>query len=235
MHVHVEAPKDLRVLQELSLLLVIYEETISTLHAPHRRPGHPATTDMLESNRLWWMYNDDDDFDSSTAAFAKRYTISQLRDHFRFIKSKQSLARRMCYPKKPEGPQSDRNRLVNFTYLTRGKGYPETIEFRQAAGSLDAEEISHWIDFCLDLVKFAEICVKDPERFPFKEWRMLDNGTLGTPGLLHFMHAMGHSPDGIKFWKKRAKNNYQLRKNSLLCSAAPQVTSDILKKLHSFF
>lgn len=217
---HVEAPKDLRVLQELALLLVIYEETISSLHQKHRRPGHPATKNMLESNRLWWMYNDDAEFNSSTAAFAQKYSISQLREHFRFIKNKESLAGRMCYPTNPERPQSDRNRVVNFTYLTRGEGYPETIEFRQLAGTLDAELISHWIDFCIDLVKYAEICVKEPDRFPLEKWRTTTNGTLGTPGLLNLMHVMGHSKDSIEFWKNRTKANYSSREKPHLYSAS---------------
>jgi hypothetical protein len=38
LHVHVQAPETLDVLRELALLLLIYEEEISCLHPPCRRP-----------------------------------------------------------------------------------------------------------------------------------------------------------------------------------------------------
>lgn len=56
LHVHVEAPQDLDILKQLALLLIVYEEEISKLHPPCRRPGHEATIHTLDSNRLAFVY-----------------------------------------------------------------------------------------------------------------------------------------------------------------------------------
>jgi hypothetical protein len=49
--VHVQAPKDFRVIQELAKIHLIYEEEIARLNAHSRRPGrHPAAKDSSESN-----------------------------------------------------------------------------------------------------------------------------------------------------------------------------------------
>ncbi len=50
LHVHVGVPKDLRVLKELAVLIVIYESEISKLHPHCRRPEHPNARYAVESN-----------------------------------------------------------------------------------------------------------------------------------------------------------------------------------------
>jgi hypothetical protein len=42
-HVHIEAPKNFEVIKELAILLLVFEEEISRLHPPCRRPGHTAS------------------------------------------------------------------------------------------------------------------------------------------------------------------------------------------------
>lgn len=50
----------------------------------------------------------------------------------------------------------NRHRQVNFTWAVRNDEFPYTIEFRQARGTLDARDISRWVDFCIALIKLAE-------------------------------------------------------------------------------
>ena len=40
---------------------------------------------------------------------------------------------------------------------------PQTVEFRQAKGSLNGEDNNHWVDFCIEIVKLAHQYAADPE------------------------------------------------------------------------
>jgi Putative amidoligase enzyme len=51
LHVHVEAPRDFAVLKELAFITIIYEEELSRIHPPCRRPGHALANGFLETNR----------------------------------------------------------------------------------------------------------------------------------------------------------------------------------------
>ncbi|KAG9229587.1 hypothetical protein BJ875DRAFT_387045, partial [Amylocarpus encephaloides] len=213
LHVHIEAPQILEVLKELATLLVIYEEEISRLHPAVRMPGHRAAANQLDSNRLYFLHGGDLDFDKtkanwvggnfSTSALKKEYNIPRLRARMSLIKKKEALSQKMCWPSPPDKPNGGRRRLVNFTYLTRGKGYAETIEFRQARGSLDGEEINHWIDFCVGLVKFADFYVHNPDKFPVKSFDDIRQNE-GTPannfGIFKLMRDMDLSESAIQFW-----------------------------------
>jgi hypothetical protein len=207
LHVHVEAPESMEVLKELAILLVLYEEEISRLHAPVRRPGHPAAFRQLESNRLFFLDVDEDNWtrvggDYSTEALLKAYgDIPRVRSGIKFLNDKTSLSRRMCWPASKNRENGNRNRLVNFTYLCRGDGYAETIEFRQARGSLDPEEISHWVDFSVGLVTLAGFYSQNPEAFPAKTFEGLHSGK----GVFQLMEDMGLRPEAIQFWQERRR------------------------------
>jgi hypothetical protein len=213
-HVHVEAPKNLEVLKELAILLLIYEEEIGRLHAPVRRPGHASAAGQLESNRLYFLDVNVDspnrvggDF-STRALIEENGSIRKIRNRISIIQKKKSLSQKMCWPSTIESPHGDRNRLVNFTYLVRGDGFAETIEFRQARGTLDPEEIFHWIDFCIGLVRLAEYYYQNPNDFPVTDFQELHSGE-GTSdnqvGVFRLMTDMGLSQEAIRFWDEKVK------------------------------
>ena len=48
LHVHIEAAKNLRVLKELAVLLIVYEGAISRMHSPCRKPGQPSVASAAD-------------------------------------------------------------------------------------------------------------------------------------------------------------------------------------------
>ncbi|KAF4635430.1 hypothetical protein G7Y89_g2669 [Cudoniella acicularis] len=183
LHVHVEAPKDIKVLKELAVLLLLCEEELSRLHPRSRRPGHASAKRQIDSNRLYFQLGNDPNFgkesddylkaDCSTNALQKNVTVQQIHQRIRLIKKKTALSQKMCWPAPQHNPNGNQYCLINFVYLTQGEGYAEAIEFRQARGTTSAEEVNHWVDFCVGLVKLAEFYLKIPARFLVKSWNDL--------------------------------------------------------------
>lgn len=220
LHVHVESPKEMKVLIELAIILLVYEEEISQLHPPCRRPGHPASKRQLDSNRLWFLKNDDLvfsdgnpslerhwlDTDCSTEALSRKYSIQEIRNRMLLIRTKEKLSAKMCAPKSRQYPHGNRNRLVNFVNLARGEGFSETIEFRQARGSLSRTDIFHWTSFCIGLVKAAQFYVENPDRFPAKDWEdiRVEPGTkVRELPIFKLMQNMELHAKAPKFWAKK--------------------------------
>ena len=73
--------------------------------------------------------------------------------------------------------QTDRFHTVNLRGLVDPER-PNTIEFRQHAGSLDADEMTKWTQFCASLVSaakhFAEIGTQSPQD-GVKDWEHVRN------------------------------------------------------------
>lgn len=213
MHVHVQAPQELDVLKELALILIVYEQEISRLHPPCRRPNHPAILGLVESNRMGIMDHPIElatkYFDASTDALAKKYNcpIGAIRRKLRDIPDKDALARYMNAPPTHKYPEGNRNRQVNFTTTVRGEGFPYTIEFRQARGSLCPEEISRWVDFCIGLVKVARFYWEDPARFRVKGLGEYydENGKLqrGRISVFDLMQDMELDDKAVEYWISR--------------------------------
>jgi hypothetical protein len=213
LHVHVETPQELPTLQELALILIVYEEEISRLHAPCRRPSHAAARSLLESNRMSIMHHPPDldtkYFHTSTAALERAYNgpIEIVRQELRALPDKEALAKYMNGPVTRKYPQGNKNRQVNFVSAARPENFPATIEFRQARGSLCLEEISRWVDFCIGLVKLAALYREDPARFPVKGLGEYvdENNTVqkGRISVFDLMKDMGLETQAIRYWESR--------------------------------
>ena len=229
LHVHIEPPKNLQVLKELALILIVYEQEISKLHPPCRRHGHPATIGNLNSNRLGFLFNEDTlrwskpqnfiGIDCSTHVL--RYSESEvlgwaknkfaeIRKTINDCKDVAALSKLMCSPAddRPGHEHGDRNRFVNFTYLCRGDEYAQTIEFRQARGTLAAEEIHHWVDFCVALVRLAEFHANNPGKFPIDNFESDSSSRKLTVdnsvSINRLMDAMGLSEAAREFWHHKS-------------------------------
>jgi hypothetical protein len=179
LHVHIGTPNGealpLKVLQHLSFLLVIYEHEIARLHPGHRR----QRPDEIESNRLNFFAEypapndtilrtviDEETDESSTKKFESTFkAVSEIR---RIIFDEvENAVDPVAHLLSRLG--RERGYIVNYKYLNRRDG-PQTIEFRQHAGSVDAEEIAHWVRFCLALVKLAIKYAEEGKDCGIKHW-----------------------------------------------------------------
>lgn len=209
MHVHIGLPTGeclpVKVLQYLSLLLVIYEDEISRLHPSHRR----GRTDEIDSNKVLfaaeYITNEPLDFmDRPTPNFETG--ASTMRKHESTYKAVHQIHRLLfdevdaaANPVEQLQKRMGRRRgmIVNFAYLNRSDG-PQTIEFRQHSGSLDAREIGCWVTFCLGLVRLAWRYADGEGECGVKHWRdRVDIGDL--------MEEMGLQEEVMTFYENRVK------------------------------
>jgi hypothetical protein len=145
--------------------------------------------------------------DACTAELKRVFKISDLRvEVISNGNSKEELARYMnAYELMQlagqlgsDYPYRDRNRLVNFTSVVRGqnsegKDFPSTVEFRQAIGSLDADDIMRWVELCIGLVIVADFYYWNPEKFPVKTWD-------DPLSVFVLMKDMGLSEEAHNYW-----------------------------------
>ncbi|KAB8292220.1 hypothetical protein EYC80_007962 [Monilinia laxa] len=205
LHVHVQAPS-FEILKELAAILLIYEDEISRLHPKCRRPGHRVARSNLTSNRMLtflgpnfvpFLGNVQDIWDqpTETSLFRKLITIQQIRDEIGQLQDEQKLADYMCFP----GTQ--KTRVVNFRRL-KSSIHPRTIEFRQARGSLDINDINYWVDFCLGLVQLAEYYVHNPGA-RIKSWSEDTKEHIGKLDVFQLMAEMKLDRRSINYWRSR--------------------------------
>jgi len=164
LHVHIGTPSGqslpLKILQHLSFLLVIYEDEISKLHPYHRR----QRTDEIESNKINFASEYPAPNDTIERKVLDEETGEIVTKKFESTFKAVHAIRRILFDEvdATEDPVfqlqlrmgKHRGQIVNFAYLSRENG-PQTIEFRQHAGSVDAREINYWVEFCLGLVRLA--------------------------------------------------------------------------------
>jgi hypothetical protein len=202
LHVHVQAPKDWKVLQELAIILLIYEEEISSLHPQCRHPGHDATRGNIYSNRIALLLDADkrapryQSLDTSTSVLRKKKSIAAIRNTVTGLSSKQAVVEFMNCSNEAHRPSKDRNRLVNFTSAAQGPEFPSTVEFRQALGSLDTDDIIKWIDFCVGLLRLAEYYLKNPQKFSAKSWDERVN-------VFDLIKDMGLGQEAEDYWARK--------------------------------
>jgi hypothetical protein len=164
LHVHIGTPSGesipLKVLQHLSFLLIIYEDQIARLHPSHRR----QRSDEIESNKVNFASEYGDTMDTIERQILDEETGEMVTRKFESTYKAVHEVRRILFEQVEQATDPishlqrrmgrKRGLIVNFAYLNRANG-PQTIEFRQHAGTVDAEEISHWVKFCLGLVRLA--------------------------------------------------------------------------------
>ncbi|KAE9373401.1 hypothetical protein N431DRAFT_338728 [Stipitochalara longipes BDJ] len=219
LHVHVQAPRDMEVLQELAFLIFVYEGEISRLHPRCRHPMHPNAQYIVESNRLSFRHENKrsvhkytyGEYDVSDAELASAIagTFKSMRDEIDQCEDPEALALLMNWPADGIGNDlGNRNRQVNFTAAARLDDAPYTIEFRQARGSLNPTVIQKWVEFCIGLVRLAQFYDDNPGKFPmktFKPYELNPNKKVpkGRFYIMDLMEDMGLSKEDKAFWKDR--------------------------------
>jgi hypothetical protein len=162
LHVHIGTPSGahlpLKTLQHLSHILLIYEDEISRLHPGHRR----QRPDEIVTNRENFYAEGDEPVERSVVdeetskIVTKKFdcTYKALESIRRSIFDEVDAAENGLHALQLRVGML-RGHIVNFALINRKSG-PQTIEFRQHAGSIDAVEIAHWVGFCMGLVRLAE-------------------------------------------------------------------------------
>ncbi len=152
LHIHVGAPKDLRVLKELAVLIIVYESEIAKLHPHCHRPEHPNARYVVESNRLRFLHQGKEDearytfgdLEVSNAVLARQPEnfLPDIRAQIDACSTPQELALLMNWPAHGLGNElGNRARQVKFTAAARPPTAPYTVEFRQARSTLDANDV----------------------------------------------------------------------------------------------
>jgi hypothetical protein len=148
LHVHVGVGDNVGALRELALLLIVYEDEISRMHPPCRRPDHACAQQIIESNRTGLyeeMQLEESDDESS--------------NENEFLPSVRAIRTRLDGFNQPEIRRtmgSDKTRLVSFMNIVAETEYPTTVEFRQHRGDLCLENIKRWIFFVAGLWRLAD-------------------------------------------------------------------------------
>ena len=154
----------LRVLQNLFLITVLFEDEVSQLHSYQRRRG--AGDFEIESNR--------DEFYSEGADDVSREvpdpehpgkTITRMFIP-NFMSPKEIERKIFTEVDGARDPKvrfrqlsGNKQHVVNFSYCFRDKAAGEaapTVEFRQHDGTMDESEIFHWYHHCAGLVSLAQ-------------------------------------------------------------------------------
>ncbi|TLD25985.1 putative amidoligase enzyme [Venturia nashicola] len=206
-HVHIGLPSGeclpIKVLQHLCKLLVIYEDEISRLHPLHRR----GRSDEIESNKIRFAA---EGLDNEALDFVDRLVPDfdtgdmVMRKHESTYKAVHEI-HRLLFDEVDESPDpiaqlqklvgKARGMIVNFAYLNRTNG-PQTIEFRQHAGSIDPKEIGYWVNFCLGLVNLARRFADEVGECQVKHWKdRVDIGNL--------MEEMGLEQEVEEFYGRK--------------------------------
>ncbi|KAJ9669276.1 hypothetical protein H2201_000628 [Coniosporium apollinis] len=177
MHVHIGLPNNepftITTLQHLAYLLVVYEEEISQLHEPQR---HQAAEEII-TNRENFLHD-------GCAEPVERIIINPetgKRERKQFVPIFKPLEeiRASLFETVDAAPQPlerllgfmgrHRAHIVNFSGLVR-EGRPNTVEFRQHAGTLDPQDVFWWVKFCTGLVQLAHRYTMTGEECPVSDW-----------------------------------------------------------------
>ena len=146
LHVHVGNQRDgfpLHTLKQFALAVVAFEQIIHSIHPDNR----------IDRDSWWCRPITSGPELTLLPHFERLFKIEKCKDMWAVIDVM--------------NPYSRREYAYNFQNLA-GKDYGDiqcfiqTIEFRQHAGSCDAEEISSWVDFVTGLIHYCHLAPRTP-------------------------------------------------------------------------
>lgn len=160
----------LPVLQHLAYILVQYEDLISSLHPVERRGVSDDASKYVSSNlmgirrsaHVCSQHSHIDLANAQQKIFAMNMTSKRLAKLMTATVSEgsgpeQVVCEALRRETDPQSIKNTRYKFVNFARLIKpGCGCGTTIEFRQAPGSVDFDEIAHCAHLVLSLIKAAE-------------------------------------------------------------------------------
>jgi hypothetical protein len=98
----------------------------------------------------------------------------------------------------------DRYRIVNWSNLCRSKSEgPQTLEFRQADGTLDLRDVVHWVHLITATIRTCECLSYSPD--PQSIW---SNWEVTAPTLTELLNLLGVRDVTIRtYWEKRVQKH----------------------------
>lgn len=90
---------------------------------------------------------------------------------------------------------------AQFAGANPARPLPETVEFRQARGTLEAEDVDAWVEFCVGLVQLADDLATQKKRFPY----LLNDRTLKDApiNILDLFELIDMDMDRVNYWSNR--------------------------------
>ena len=189
----------LPVLQHFAYIQVQYEGFIAHLHSKSRR-------DLPESQAEQYCRSNLHGFRKNQHTCPKKgqlQPLSAIKEHIfspEMTTERLAATMSMDWPLSEDelssllqwegvGKPSQRYRIVNWTSLAQAPTgmKPRTLEFRQHDGCVDGDEICHWVNFCVALVRLAERLANGEAMHSINTWKDLD---ISTP---EKFNAMGKS------------------------------------------
>ncbi|KAI4727843.1 hypothetical protein E4T49_04430 [Aureobasidium sp. EXF-10728] len=182
MHIHVGkqdgACFDIKTLQHLAYLVLIYEHEFARMTVPRKRGGDFET----RSNRLDFAtecpspethraFLCDQEGNISEGSVEAVWNYQSLAEIHKALFEQVDLA---------EDPHKafvklmgDKGHIVNFSYSARDVRNNEpsaTVEFRQHHGTLDGDDVLHWARHCTALVALAQKHADSNTAYPITTW-----------------------------------------------------------------
>lgn len=209
LHAHVgtttNSPFPLRVLQNLFLIAVLFEDQLSTIHSPSRRRG--ANNPELVSNRVEFYAEGSPEVMHSVSPDSAPVLC------FQNFTSVSEIVRKIFEEvDQATNPQHRFQALVGvgdmldfgycFRNASRGEG-AATVEFRQHDGcALDGEEVGHWFEHCGALVRlaqrYAQMDTDVCQQFGVSDWEGVEKVEIEM-----LWREMGLAEETRKFYTER--------------------------------
>jgi hypothetical protein len=151
------------------------------------------------------------DLDVSDAALTRQPEnfLEEIRAQIDECSNPKEVALIMNWPKHGEGNElGNRSRQVNFVAAARADYAPYTIEFRQARGTLNAEDVTMRVELCTGLVRLAQFYVENPGKVPmktFKPYLVGEDGEVVVEkfDIMDLMTDMEMSEEDKLYWRTR--------------------------------
>ncbi|RDW78486.1 hypothetical protein BP5796_06338 [Coleophoma crateriformis] len=219
-------------LQLVSYKTLCSTNEISRLHPQRRRPtaGNQHSKANIDSNRISWtaVLKQDNISANELSRLATDCSTRALKESMYDNESEKDAKRKftktingILSPQTPvqiacmmNAPHSTKKglrqngkweRIVNFVFAARERQkYASTVEFRQHAGTLEADEIKHWIRFVIQLVKLAEYYTQHPDKFPITFW---DDETINSVwhrnniSIMNLLWDLGLNTESRDYWE----------------------------------
>ncbi|KAI9793596.1 MAG: hypothetical protein M1833_000741 [Piccolia ochrophora] len=195
LHVHVglaDRGLSFRTIRNLAILVIIFEKEVDKVLADHM--GYVNETTWAKSH----VHN---------PAFKGRSLEGKCLEIWK-CKRTQEIIDTMCPipPNVPDENDPSWRRLYKYNFMSLASS-KRTIEFRQHEGTLNAEEMVHWVQFVTSLVGLAH-AIEDDDLKSLILHNTLESGLpVNISDLLVFLHVISDAPlplDTVTFFARKA-------------------------------
>ncbi|RDW92361.1 hypothetical protein BP5796_01755 [Coleophoma crateriformis] len=206
MHVHVGLGHQRFQLGHLRRLLAFFwgfEEQLNTLHPEHRSAENCGWARSLREQSIY--------ANRSTTAVQKA-VLPGIEEGIRYFLGQRFGSTRDIAKEAGGFDGNGKTMAYNFSSIALEEPLKHTIEFRQAAGTIDEDEIVTWIRTCVGIVDFCR-CVDGSEAFDRVISLAREKDSPDKVNVIQLLRRMGLG-DQADFYKERGLY-FNLQKQSL--------------------